>query len=136
MKSILDKCVQAPKLRNDEEILDSITFKRDYHDWSEIIGTNNVLILTNKRLIMKPKKGKRSPSELQVDLELNLADINKIRTSGFYTVLLEIETNTITHSIEFLSDIKNIVKQIVNIENLQRTSWGGIFKKEWSRDEG
>lgn len=120
--NILSKCKMAPELGHDERIKTSLSV-----GLGDVIRDNIVVVLTDNKLFVRPKKGRKVASELKdkSNFEVRLSDIQALRLQGTVTKNLEIETKDEVYGIDSIPNgAKDLVKEIVEIEGLEKSQWG------------
>lgn len=110
-----------PEIGEDENFIlgSSLTLGNNY-------GSNAIILLTNQRLILRPKKGKEIPEnyEKNSSFDIKLEDIEYIRRTGFLSHDLEIETPNYHRRLENIREGKKIINKISELKNLERSEWG------------
>jgi hypothetical protein len=117
----LKECRRPPEIESDENII--LEFG---HSFGNSFADNGVVILTDKKLISRPKKGKEIPEDYKENssFDIRLEDIEYIRRTGFLSHDLEIETPNYHRRLENLGEGKKIIKKISELKNLERSEWG------------
>ena len=121
-ENIVSKCKMAPELRHDEKV--ETYFGLTLGD---VFRDNVIVFLTNQRLFVRPKKGRKVKDEFKNKscYKVELSDIRAIRRTGALTKNIEIETEREVFEIEEIPNgSKELIEKISDIEGLEQGNWG------------
>lgn len=122
MSQVLSKCKMAPELREGEEVQKYFGVQL-----GDVIRDNIIVLQTDQRLFVRPKKGRKVKEELKEKskYEVELSDIQAIRRTGALTKDVEIETKDQVFEVKSIPyGSKEMIQNIAEIEGLQKGEWG------------
>jgi hypothetical protein len=93
----------------------------------DVFRTNVILAVTNKRIIVRPKRGRRVDDDLRemANSEIYLNDISAVRRTGAITKHIEIEVGSDVVDLPPIQDVMNeIIDAIVSEGGLGKADWG------------